>query len=230
MKRRALLLDAGNTVVFLDHGAVAEVIGADADALRAAERVAKDTYAQLLSEGASHESGWRVFMKTLLSSAGVEGDLEAYVDALEEAHQEFNFWRRVPDGLADAVQEARDAGWVPAIVSNSEGRLVELFDRVGLEDTFEVIVDSANVGIRKPDPRIFEIALKSLGIQASDAVYAGDIPDVDVEGARAAGIRGFLIDPHNDFPDYDAAPRFPSVRELVTSLLSEASETSASPQ
>ncbi|MFT5353546.1 MAG: HAD superfamily hydrolase (TIGR01549 family) [Polyangiales bacterium] len=224
MKRRALLLDAGNTVVFLDHAAVAETVGGDEDAIRAAERVAKDTYAQLLKEGATHENGWRVFMKTLLSTAGVEGELEAHVDALEKAHEEFNFWRRVPAELSSALDDARAAGWVPAIVSNSEGRLVELFDRVGLEDAFEVIVDSAHVGIRKPDPRIFEIALKALGIKAEDAIYAGDIPDVDVQGARAAGVRAFLIDPHDDFPDYDEAPRFSSVRDLVTSLLSEANE------
>lgn len=222
MKRQALLLDAGNTVVFLDHAAVAETVGGDADTLRMAERVAKDTYAQFLSEGASHENGWRVFMKTLLETAGVEGELEAHVDALEAAHEEFNLWRRVPDELVGALEDARAAGWVPAIVSNSEGRLVELFDKVGLEDMFEVIVDSANVGIRKPDPRIFEIALKTLNIKAEDAVYAGDIPDVDVEGARAAGVRAFLIDPNDDFPDYDEAPRLSSVRELVTSLLNEA--------
>lgn len=221
MKRRALLLDAGNTVVFLDHAAIAETVGGDADAIRSAERGAKDTYAQFLNEGASHESGWRVFMNTLLETAGMDGDLSAHVDALEEAHTKFNFWRRVPEALVGALADARAAGWVPAIVSNSEGRLVELFDRVGLEDAFEVIVDSANVGIRKPDPRIFEIALKTLGIKADDAVYAGDIPDVDVEGARAAGIRPFLIDPHDDFPNYQDAPRFSGVRELVTSLLGE---------
>ncbi|MFK8003827.1 MAG: HAD family hydrolase [Polyangiales bacterium] len=223
VKRRALLLDAGNTVVFLDHAAVAATVGGDAEAVRMAERVAKDTYAQHLSEGASHENGWRVFMKTLLEAAHVEGDLEAHVDALEVAHEEFNFWRRVPSELVEALHDARAAGWVPAIVSNSEGRLVELFDKVGLEDMFEIIVDSANVGIRKPDPRIFEIALKTLGIRAEDAVYAGDIPDVDVEGAREAGVRPFLIDPNDDFPNYDAAPRFSSVRELVTSLLQQAS-------
>lgn len=220
MTRRALLLDAGNTVVFLDHAAVAACVGGDSGAIRAAERVAKETYANDLNKGASHESGWRVFMKTLLTSAGIEGDLEERVDALEAEHERFNFWRRVPEDLKGALDDARSAGWVPAIVSNSEGRLGELFDQVGLEDAFEIIVDSANVGIRKPDPRIFQIALKALGIHAGNAIYAGDIPAVDVEGARDAGIRGFLIDPHDDFPNYADAPRLPSVRALVDSLCS----------
>ena len=76
MTRRALLLDAGNTVVFLDHAAVAACVGGDSGAIRTAERVAKETNSNDLNKDAIHERGWRVFMRTLLTSAGIEGDLE----------------------------------------------------------------------------------------------------------------------------------------------------------
>ena len=57
----------------------------------------------------------------------------------------------------------------------------------------------------KPDPRIFELALDALGVRAEAAWYLGDIPGIDVVGARRAGLRPFLIDPldlHHD-ADFD---------------------------
>ena len=57
------------------------------------------------------------------------------------------------------------------------------------------IVDSTVVGVSKPDPRIFDIALDAMGVAPEDAWYAGDTPAFDVVGARAAGLRPFLVDP-----------------------------------
>ncbi len=222
MEKDTLLLDAGNAVVFLDHQAVAEVVGAKGTVIQGAERAAKDRYAMLLHQGGSHEDGWRLFMRTLLDTAEIPGagtaEREQQLDALRTTHDRLNLWRRVPPGLPEALTRVREAGWVIGIVSNSEGHLPELFDAVGLGDAFDVIVDSTHVGVRKPDPRIFEIALEALGRKAEQAAYAGDIPDVDMVGARAAGIDGYLIDPHGDFPTY-AGPKFDQVIELVDALL-----------
>lgn len=215
--RRALLLDAGNTVVFLDHAAVGTIAGLSAAAVRDAEPEAKRRYAARLQESGDHEDGWRLFVRTLLETAGARGDLDVWVDRLREAHDELNLWRRVPDDLPRALRRIRETGWAVGIVSNSEGRLPELFDVVGLGDEFEVIVDSHNVGVAKPDPEIFHIALRALGVRAEDTVYAGDIPEVDVEGARAAGIEGVLIDPLGHYADF--SPRHASVAALVDTLL-----------
>jgi putative hydrolase of the HAD superfamily len=58
-----------------------------------------------------------------------------------------------------------------------------------------VIVDSSVVGVEKPDPRIFTIALERLAEEPERAAYVGDFPDVDVVGARAAGLVAILLDP-----------------------------------
>jgi putative hydrolase of the HAD superfamily len=63
-----------------------------------------------------------------------------------------------------------------------------------------IVVDSHVVGIEKPDPRIFTIALDALGIDATDAVYVGDTVFFDVEGARAAGLLPVHVDPYRFCP------------------------------
>lgn len=218
---RALLLDAGNTLVFLDHSALsaaaAEVgLGVSAEALRAAEPQAKRRYEAAMVAGVSHEQGWALHMRSLFECAGLNEPAAAR--AAERArvdHDVFNLWRRVPEGLPARLVRARERGLRLGVVSNSEGKLLELFERVGLSGLFEVVVDSALVGVRKPDPAIFALALAPLKLDAAEAVYAGDIPDVDVAGARAAGLDAVLIDALDHYPSYVGAPRFPSVAALL---------------
>ena len=96
---------------------------------------------------------------------------------------------------------------------------MELFESLGLAAQFELVVDSALEGVRKPDPEIFRRALARMGgVAPSAALYAGDIPSVDVVGARAAGMEGVLIDTFDHFPDYRDAPRFASVSALLAAL------------
>jgi putative hydrolase of the HAD superfamily len=217
----ALLLDAGNTVVFLDTDAVAEVARAHGvlvagPALSRVEGAAKRRYEAALASGAQHESGWRLYLTTLLVEAGVEEErATSLIDPLRAAHDELNLWRRVPDDLPAALARARALGLRLGVVSNSEGRLPELFAHVGLGGAFEIVVDSALEGVRKPDPEIFRRALARMGVSAERAIYAGDIPSVDVDGAHAAGMQAALIDPLGFYPDHTSSRRFASVAELV---------------
>lgn len=220
----ALLLDAGNVIVFLDMDAVATSVAevglqVDAEALRRSEGTAKRAYERQLEKGDSHVGGWRLYMSTLLVEAGLAFDhCQTAVDALERTQREFNLWRRVPEGLTRALERARSLGLRLGVVSNSEGRLEQLFDRVGLGGAFETIVDSAHEGVSKPDPEIFHRALRRMKLRAGATLYAGDIPKVDVDGALGAGLRAALIDPFDFYPDHDRSPRYPSVEALVSAL------------
>jgi putative hydrolase of the HAD superfamily len=85
-----------------------------------------------------------------------------------------------------------------------------------------VVVDSHSEGLRKPDPVIFQRACGRIGVEPADCLYAGDLPDIDVDGARGAGLEAVLIDSFGIYPDYDAAPRYESVGELCSALLAAA--------
>lgn len=223
---RAVLLDAGNTVVFLDMEAICEIVAAhgvtlEPSALWRAEGEAKRRYEALLAEGApDHEAGWTLYMATLLEAAGAPVErARQLVAPIRASHDLANLWRRVPAGLPEALDRLRAAGLRTGIVSNSEGGIASLLEQVGLANRFDVILDSHFEGIAKPDPEIFRRALARLGVGAHEAIYAGDVPGVDVVGARAAGLRAVLVDPRDDYPDREDVARVQSVVELVARLL-----------
>jgi FMN phosphatase YigB (HAD superfamily) len=138
--------------------------------------------------------------------------------ALRRVHDDFYFWRRVPAGLPEALARARTAGLRIGVVSNSEGRLRSVFERIGLLPYLDVVVDSHLEGVQKPDPEIFRRALARLDLAPDRAIYAGDIPEVDVLGARGAGMEGVLVDAFDDYAGTHW-PRVASVAELVDGLL-----------
>jgi putative hydrolase of the HAD superfamily len=117
-----------------------------------------------------------------------------------------------------ALERARAAGIRCAVISNAEGQIQGLFEQLGIAQLFDLVVDSGIEGVRKPDPEIFRRALARAGVQPTQGLYAGDIPRVDVEGARAAGMDAVLIDALDHYPDYREAPRFKSVAELVSAF------------
>ena len=90
-----------------------------------------------------------------------------------------------------------------AVVSNAGGQVEADLDQCGLPRWGETVVDSQLVGVAKPDPRIFHVALERLGAGPGEAVYVGDVPASDGEGARAAGIPRVLIEPFGVHGDVD---------------------------
>jgi putative hydrolase of the HAD superfamily len=101
---------------------------------------------------------------------------------------------RDPQAL-EALDLVRRSGARAAAISNSNGTVGSVLAAVGLEPFLEFVVDSGAVGVEKPNPRIFELALARAGVGASDAAYIGDFYSIDVRGAGAAGLRAVLLDP-----------------------------------
>jgi len=87
---------------------------------------------------------------------------------------------------------------------------------IGVE--VDCVIDSGAVGVSKPDPRIFHLALDAIGVVASDAWYLGDMPGIDVVGARAAGLWPIVMDPFGfqAHADYSRVTTLAEVAEMVS--------------
>ena len=87
------------------------------------------------------------------------------------------------------------------------------FPRLGLAEYFDVILDSAVEGVEKPDRRYFELALSRAGATPDTTVHVGDFYNIDVVGARNAGLQAILVDERDQYRDADC-PRIRSIAEL----------------
>lgn len=204
---KLLLFDAGGTLVFPDWALIAEALArhgvrVDPAALEAAEPRARWRMDRPdLIARSTDRSRWRIFFDEVLREAGVSSWPDEPFEELHALHERENLWSHVPDLTRRALDRLR--GRRMGVVSNANGTVRRKLVRLGLDAYFEDIVDSHDVGVEKPDPRIFEIALKRLGAAPVDAVYVGDFYHLDVAGARAAGIDAFLLDPLGLHADKD---------------------------
>lgn len=129
------------------------------------------------------------------------------------------------DGAERVLETLRNAGMLLGIVTNGGAHNQNAkIDACGLRERVHTVVVSDEVGMRKPDRRIFELAVGRLGISAKDAWYVGDSPEKDVLGAAQADLMPVWI--RAQFPWPPDTPFFPlqiaTLDELV-GLLSNAS-------
>lgn len=203
-KVSALLFDFGGTLAFLDFALLATEFsrpGRELDALKLehaeyAGRAALDHH--LMSEKSRDpNAAYEDFFRAWMDAAGIPPEEFADVATRFRAiHEEANLWRVVRDGTHEALERLKSAGLKLGVVSNADGRVVADAKRFGLAKYFDVIIDSQVVGVEKPNPKIFRLALDALNVPPEEALYTGDIYAIDMIGARSAGIAGKLIDQH----------------------------------
>jgi FMN phosphatase YigB (HAD superfamily) len=171
-------------------------------------------------------SSWRRYLDGYITQCDAPDDLRADIhEHLDSEFADAALWYRELPGARDGLRDLAATGTRLGIVSNADGligqRLAELeILQVGPGAGVEVecVIDSGAVGVMKPDPRIFHIALDALSLDAADVWYVGDMPGIDVVGARAAGIRPFVMDPfglHHD-ADYERVGSLSELAALVT--------------
>lgn len=218
-------LDAGGVLLFPNWVRVSEILAAhgvevSADRLADADLRARLTFDRGEVVGSTNNAGHaRMYYEHVMAAAGLEDDaaLRAALVSVRASHRERNLWESSTAEVSAALGRMRALGLRLCVVSNADGRLVELLGRTGLASFFDAAIDSHDVGVEKPDPRIFEIALARVDGRPERAVHVGDMYHVDVLGARAAGLTPVLLDPIDLQPDVDCE-RVRSLTELAERL------------
>jgi HAD superfamily hydrolase (TIGR01549 family) len=205
-----LFFDAGNTLVFPNFALVAEKLAARGVRVDPAtlERAEQETRYRLddpeLVKSSTDGARWSLYFETIFRRSGVsDGTLiEAVLDELRAIHRTSNLWEVVPPDVPEALRLLKGR-YRMSVISNANGTVREKLRRVGLLEFFETVLDSAEEGVEKPDPRIFLAAVERTGARLEQCLYIGDMYHIDVAGARAAGMDVVLLDPgglHHDKP------------------------------
>ena len=204
MQVRAVFVDAAGTLLKTREPVGVTYARAARARGHAAHPVAVETRfraALKAARGRTQEGDGRAYWQDIVrESVGVDDP-----GLFEELYQHYALPRAwwVDTDALDALGKVARKGIRIAIVSNWDTRLRTLYANMALERLFSALVCSAEVGVEKPDPRIFRIACQVVGVQPHEAVHVGDDPTADVEGATRAGLVGLL---HDDDEDWRRLP------------------------
>ena len=222
----AVVFDAGGTLVRLDFewiaGMLAELgVETTDSALRQGEihgRRLYDAAAWPVPPGPADEpehplgrlAPIEAYWGGMLQAGGCPKDkLDEAIARLDARQRSDAFlWARPMEGAPEVLAALKGMGLRLACVSNSDGRAEEHLARFDLRASLEFVIDSHLVGIEKPDPRIFDLAMERLGVDPNRALYVGDIRSVDEHGSRSAGMQFVLLDPYGTYAhrDTDSIP------------------------
>jgi putative hydrolase of the HAD superfamily len=225
--------------VFLDVGGVfhlpnPEIIGtalrrAGVDGSLNPELLDRAHYAgihALVDWPATERGIWTAYQEAYAREVGARPECVADVVAeLDVAFRVDGIWSRQVPGSLDGLRALHATGLRLAIVSNSDGTLEERLLREeicqvgpGPGVPMSIVIDSAAVGVAKPDPAIFAIALEACGVAPERAVHVGDAVGADVAGAVAAGVRPVHLDPYGFCSD-DSHPHVSDIAAVAAVLL-----------
>ena len=226
----AVLLDAGGVFVLPDPD---RILGAFTRAECSVPReVLADAHYRAAARFGIHldveacwTEAWLEYLQTYVDECGVPQDRrdEAHLH-LDSEFADAALWVEPVLGSREGLQALADVGVRLGIISNADGMMGSRLAQLelcqvgpGIGVDIECIVDSGNVGVMKPDPRIFQAAIDLLGLEPDQVWYVGDMPAIDVVGARRAGIRPYLMDPlglHLD-AGYERISSLTALAELI---------------
>lgn len=219
----ALTLDVGGVFVVPEHAKLSEALagaGIHVDPARFWDGHYRAMHG--VDAARSPAETFDAYVPAFCHHLGLRGpDFDAAVAAIGALFGPSGLWREpIPDSVS-AVRELHEAGIPMAIVSNADGTVAEILATAGVCQTgpgplvpVAAIIDSGHAGVAKPDPGIFELALRALGTEPARTLHVGDSVHYDIEGAAAAGMPAAHFDPRR-LCELDDHPHLTSLRELL---------------
>lgn len=177
---------------------------------QALERRTKHEFDRIMMDGKIDHGFWWAFHTHLLKEIGrFDDDVR---DALIENTRNSANWDQILPGTREALDRIRNSCSI-SVISNADGHIDAVLRRCGIRDCFPCVTDSGIVGHEKPDPAIFEGALKEMKADPGDSLYVGDVYSVDYVGATNAGLQAVLFDVAGAYRDRNL-PRVESLDDL----------------
>ena len=220
MAIKAIFFDAAGTLFYLtktagDHYAlVGDEIGLKLDAKKL-DQAFHAAWKQMPQRAAidgprenDDKGWWRELVDLVLGQVAPslsEFDRDNFFEVAYEHFAEAGVWELYPEvpGVLEQLQPRCQL----AVISNFDGRLRLILERLGLSKSFRHIFVSSEIGADKPDPEIYLRALKFIDLKPNEVLHVGDDPERDWEGASAAGLSIFRLDRQKN-----------SLRDLLTAL------------
>lgn len=160
---------------------------------------------------------WTFTYRRFLGELGIED--EAMTKRLFETFSSTESYR-LYDDVKPALDAIEAAGYRLGLISNFDSWLEEMLIEMEVGHVFDPAIISGQVGVEKPDPEIYRIAVERAGVDPSRTVHVGDSPRTDMEPARTVGITPILIDREGRYPqsEYHRITTLEGLPDLVAAL------------
>jgi FMN phosphatase YigB (HAD superfamily) len=159
----------------------------------------------VMAHSADTENFWREYCRRRLLALGATKETAGKYAPMVSLHmgEMYKPESIVPQDVQRALPALREAGYIMAVISNRDKPFQDTLVSHNISGFFPYSLAAGEVEIYKPDPGIFEHALKHLNVTAGETVYVGDNYYADVIGSRRAGLEPVLYDPNRIFPEAD---------------------------
>jgi len=224
----AVFLDVGGVFHLPSHAIVLAALqraGVDAD-VALLDRAHYAGVAALVEWPGGDDGIWTAYERAYVESLGApEACVPPAIAELDAAFRGPAIWSRLAPGSLEGLRRLVASGVTLAVVSNSDGTLEGRLRDEGICQVGEgrgvpmtIVIDSAAVGVAKPDPAIFAIALEACGVAPERVLHIGDTVGADVDGALAAGVRPVHLDPYGFCTDA-SHPHVPDLATVAAALM-----------
>lgn len=202
---RAVLFDVGQTLLYPDFPFLQNLLAeygvrVETRALSNCGALAREKVARTKGNERNYAGFFSFWMKC---AGAAEADVPEILKKIYERHQREHLWNWLDPEAKPTLASLHERGYRLGIISNADGQIQNAMAELGMAEYFEHMIDSAIVGVEKPDTRIFAMALEKLQLPASACLYIGDHYDNDITGARNAGMVPLLLDPFDVVAEND---------------------------
>lgn len=193
-----LFFDAGNTLlrpkedVGRVYAEAARRQGVDADPDAVMASFFRAFHAQKQKGMAQDRAWWAEVVEGTFRPFGTPRDPEALFDDLYTHFTAPASWTLYPRAV-ETLETLSARGYRVGLISNWDDRLPQILEGLGLAPLLDPKVISYAVGAEKPDPRIFEAALRAAAVAPEDAVMIGDDDEADVAGPKRIGMHAVQV-------------------------------------
>ena len=176
----------------------------------------------LIAHSADTEKFWVEYSRRRLIAVGASPQWAEEHAASVSAHmgEMYKPDSIVPEDVRRTLPILKEAGYYMAVLSNRDKPYLDVMESHKLTPLFEFSLAAGEVDIYKPEPGVFEHALKRADLNAREVAYVGDNYFADIVGSRRAGLTPVLYDPNNIFPEADCITirSFDQLKSVIESI------------
>ena len=162
----------------------------------------------------SEKQWWKDVVYRVFSEVGMVEDFDRFFDEVYELFRDSRGWMLFPE-TREVLSTLHQHNLKLGVISNFDSRLYSVLDDLRIRALFDAVTICSEVGFAKPQPEIFQLAIRTLGVRPERIVFAGDSLVDDFQAGTNAGLDALLLDRTGRYAAMRSVRRIASLSDLL---------------